>query len=137
MHDCRVVTANVEFGDVVPTFAQLDVGSIVHDERVREREIVRGQRRAVGPLDVLAEVQDDRLAVFRDAAVRVGRNFGRKLGEKIAMRIVAKERREEQVADLIGGRRVRVKLEQRIRLVGRTVANVTGQRPRMPSTRAV
>ena len=128
----EVVRRDVERRDVVPAVALLDVVRGVHHGAPRELQVARVVRRAVGPRHPFAHVQHDRLAVFADAAVLQRRHLGRGSRQKIAFRIVAKQRFVDEVRELVRGVGVREHLVEVVGLfAGAADDEVSRMRPRV------
>ena len=111
----RACVRQVDRGDIVPACARLRGIRIAHHRAPGETQIARVERRAVRPRDALAKVQEQRLTVARDAAVRVRRHFGREFRDQFAAFVVAEDGREQQGGRFVGGGRVR---EHRIEAIG-------------------
>ena len=82
-----------------------------------ERDVVRGERRAVGPHHVVAQRPGDRPEIPRHAAVVQGRDLGGQPGDHVAVFVVARQRLQDQRrrVDILGAAR-QVGIEDRRRL---------------------
>ena len=129
--DGQIVVAHRHRRDVFPADREPGIVARIQHRMPGEHEVARVVGGAVRPLHPLAEMQDDRLAVFADTAVLRGRHLRDGRRNEVAVGVVAEERLENDVGDVVRRLRVREERVERVRLVRGPVAQCPGLRPRV------